>query len=158
MNRNTRIAAALALAATMALYTAAWAQQAPKPEQQIKWRQSVFQTIGWNSARIKASLDGSYNKDEVVKASATIAALANSGWSALFAPGSETGKGWRDTTTKPAFFTDTQRVAELSANFSKEANELARVAQGGDAAAVKEQYGKVTRACKACHDDFRTSN
>lgn len=39
--------------------------------------------------------------------------------------------------------------------FNKEANELAKVAAGGDAAAVKLQFGKLVDACKACHKDYR---
>jgi cytochrome c556 len=133
----------------------AWAQQAPKPEALIKWRQSAYQVIAWNNGRIKASVEGNYNKDEVIKAANTIAALANTGLGALFAPGTETGKGWHDTTVKPALFTDGKRVGELAGNFSHEANELARVALTGDPATVKEQYGKLTKTCKACHDDFK---
>ncbi|HEX3141349.1 MAG TPA: cytochrome c [Rhizobacter sp.] len=148
----------ITLATLLAASTAAWAQQAPKPEQLIKWRQSAYQTIGWNSARIKASVDGSYNKDEVLKAANAIAALANANLGVLFPAGTESGKGWRDTTVKPAFISDKARATELSNNFSKEANELAKLAQAGDPAAVKEQYGKLTRTCKACHDDFRNSN
>ena len=30
----------------------ALAQQAPKPENLIKWRQSAFQVVAWNSGRI----------------------------------------------------------------------------------------------------------
>ena len=145
-------------AAALGSASLAWSQTAPKPEQLIRWRQSAYQVIGWNSGRIKASLDGSYNKDEVVKAANTIAALANSGLGSLFPPGTETGKGWHDTTVKPALFTSGPRVGELAAAFSKEATELATVAQTGDANAVKGQYAKLTRACKACHDDFRNSN
>ena len=159
MNHCTRLLFASPLiAAVLAASTAAWSQQAPKPEQLIKWRQSAYQVIGWNSGRIKASLDGTYNKDEVAKAANTIAVLANSGLGALFAPGTDTGKGWHDTTVKPALFTQTARAGELFGSFSKEANELARVAQTGDAAAVKEQFGKLNRSCKGCHDDFRNSN
>lgn len=151
--------AAPALALTvLAASMATWAQQAsPKPEQLIKWRQSAYQVIGWNSGRIKASLDGTYNKEEVVKAANTIAALANSGLGSLFVPGTETGKGWRDTTVKPALFADGSKVGEYAAAFSTEANELARLAAAGDAAAVRAQYGKLTRTCKACHDDYRVS-
>jgi cytochrome c556 len=145
------------LTASMATSMLTWAQQAPKPEQLIKWRQSAYQVIGWNSGRIKASLDGSYNKEEVVKAANTIAALANSGLGSLFVPGTETGKGWRDTTVKPALFADGSKVREYAAAFSTEANELARLAAAGDAAAVRAQYGKLTRTCKACHDDYRVS-
>lgn len=156
MKKNTLCL--LVLAAMLGATTLAQSQQAPKPENQIKWRQSAFQTIGWSTGRIKANLDGTYNKDEVVKAAGAIAALANTNLLSLFTPGSETGKGWRDTTVKPEFFKDTARAAELNNAFAKEANELLRVAQTGDAAAVKDQHGKLTRACKACHDDFRNSN
>jgi len=151
------ISAALAAAIAAASF-GAQAQQAPKPEQLIKWRQSAYQVIGWNNGRIKASVEGSYNKDEVLRAANTIAALANAGLGSLFVAGTETGKGWHDTTAKPALFTDGSKVGELAANFSREANELARVAAGGDAAALKEQFGKLGKTCKACHDEYRVSN
>jgi cytochrome c556 len=132
-----------------------WAQQAPKPEQIIKWRQSVYQVLAWNTGRIRASVDGTFNKDEVVKAANSIAAIANSGLGALYAPGTETGKGWRETTVKPEVWTESKKVAEIAGNFTHEATELARVAQVGDAAQIKAQLGKLNATCKACHDDFR---
>jgi cytochrome c556 len=135
------------------------AQQAPKPEALIKWRQSAFQVVAWNSGRIKSSLDGTYNKEQVAKAAGVIAAIANSGLGALFAPGTETGKGWHDTTVKPELATNGARFAELGGEFAKESAELVRVAaSGADAAAVKEQFGKLQRTCKSCHDDFRNAN
>lgn len=137
----------------------AFAQQAPaKPEQQIKWRQSVYQVLGWNSGRIKANVDGQYNKDEVVRAANAIAVLANSGIGSLFGPGTETGKGWKETAAKPEFFKNSQKVGELAGNFNREANELAKVAATGDAAAVKAQFGNLGKACKACHDDFKAKD
>jgi cytochrome c556 len=129
-------------------------QQGPKPEQFIKWRQSSYQVLAWNTGRIKASLDGNFNKDEVVKASTVIAAIAGSGLGALYPAGTDTGSGWHDTRAKPELFTD-KRVAELSGDFQREAVELSKVATGGDAASVKQQFGKLTKTCKACHDDYR---
>ena len=162
---NLRLQRLLAPAAAIAMFAvfaasapAALAQQGPKPETLIKWRQSAFQVVAWNSGRIKASLDGQYNKDEVLKAANTIAAVANSGLGALFAPGTETGKGWHDTTAKPELFKDGKRFAELGASFGKEASELAALAAGGDVAAIKTQYGKLTRTCKACHDDYKAKD
>lgn len=135
----------------------AFAQQAgAKPEQQIQWRQSVYQVLGWNSGRIKANVEGQYNKDEVVRAANAIAALANSGLGSLFGPGTETGKGWKETLVKPEFFKNPQKVGELAGNFNREANELAKLAATGDAAAVKTQFGNLNKTCKACHDDFKT--
>ena len=152
---QTLVAPALAVA-VLAASVSALAQQAPKPETLIKWRQSAYQVIAWNSGRIKASVEGQYNKDEVIKAANAIAALGNAGVGSLFAPGTEQGKGWHDTTAKAEVFKDNKRFAELGANFSKEANELATVAASGDAAAVKVQYTKLTRTCKSCHDDFKS--
>lgn len=149
-----RIAAAVLALSALGAATTAMAQQAPKPEQLIKWRQSAYQVMAWNTGRIKANVEGQFNKDDVVKAANTIAALANSGLGALYAPGTETGKGWRETTVKPELFSD-KKAGEAAGNFNKEANELARVAQLGDLNTIKAQLAKVQGTCKACHDDFR---
>ena len=151
----------LILAATLALVFAgtAIAQQAPKPENLIKWRQSAFQVVAWNSGRIKSSLDSGYNKEQVLKAATAIAAIANSGLGSLFPTGTETGKGWHDTTVKPELFANSAKFAELGGDFGKESSELVRVvSSGADAAAVKEQFGKLQKTCKSCHDDFRNAN
>lgn len=159
MKKRLKIILSPALAvAILASSAGVFAQQAPKPESLIKWRQSAFQVVAWNSGRIKASVDGQYNKEEVQKAANSIAAIANSGLGALFAPGTEQGKGWHDTTAKPELFKDGKHFAELGANFGKEANELAALAATGDPAAVKVQFGKLQRTCKACHDDFKSKD
>lgn len=125
-----------------------------KPEQQIKWRQSAMQVLKWNMERIKGNLDGSYNKDQVSQAANLIQAVANGGQGSLYAPGTEKGTGWHPTHVKAEFFTDVEKVREVGGAFNKEANELARVAASGDAAAVKAQFGKLGQSCKACHDKF----
>ncbi|MGM9485496.1 c-type cytochrome [Roseateles sp. NT4] len=143
---------------TLLLAASAQAQQAPKPEQLIKWRQSAYQVIGWNTGRVKANVDGTYNKDDVIRAANTIAAVANGGLPTLFAAGTDSGKGWHDTSVKATLFSDAAGAAAAQAAFGKEANELARVAQGGDVAAVKAQLAALQKTCKACHDDYRNSN
>ncbi|MDR7272657.1 cytochrome c556 [Pelomonas saccharophila] len=147
----------LLLAAAL-LASSAHAQQTPKPEQLIKWRQSAYQVIGWNTGRVKANVDGVYNKDDVIRAANTIAAVANGGLPTLFAAGTDSGKGWHDTSVKATLFSDAAGAAAAQAAFGKEANELARVAQGGDVAAVKAQLAALQKTCKACHDDYRNSN
>ena len=151
------ILAALTLA-TLGLSLSTQAQQAPKPEQLIKWRQSAFSLLAWNNSRIKANVEGSYNKEEVVKAANSTAAIANSGLGALFAAGTETGKGWHETNAKPALFAADSKVGEYSAAFAKEATELAHLAATSDQAHVKEQFGKLGRTCKACHDDYKSKD
>jgi cytochrome c556 len=150
------VAAALVLATTGAALAQ---QQPPKPEQLIKWRQSAFQVVAWNSGRIKANLDAGYNKDQVLRSANLIAAIANSGLGSLFPAGTETGKGWHDTTVKAEAFSNLAKFAEHGGDFAKESSELVRVVSaGGDAAAVKDQFGKLQKTCKSCHDDFRNAN
>jgi cytochrome c556 len=129
-----------------------------KPEDAIKWRQSAYSTMGWSMSRIKANLEGTYNKDEVVKAANVIQAIANSGMGALYPAGSDKGTGWEATRVKPEFFTNKDGVGKVAMAFNKEANEMAKVAATGDAAAVKEQWGKLGGACKGCHEDFKAKN
>lgn len=152
------IAAAVLVAAIAGASITVYAQQAPKPEALIKSRQSALQYIAWNLGRIKASLDGTYNKDDVSKAANAIAGIANSGLSSLFATGTEQGKGWHETAAKPELFKESKRAGDLFDDFAKESTELAKLAANGDAAAVKGQFGKVGKACKTCHDDFRTKD
>jgi len=149
----------LLLAAALAITGTALAQQAPKPENLIKWRQSAFQVVAWNAGRIKASLDAGYDKDQVLRSANAIAAIANSGLGSLFPAGTETGKGWHDTTVKADAFTSPAKFAEHGGAFARESGELVRlVSSGADAAAVKDQFGKLQKTCKSCHDDFRNAN
>lgn len=143
--------AALVLAS---LAGAVLAQQL-KPEEMIKTRKAGFTVMAWNMGKIKANLDGDFNKDQVAAAANAVAGVANSGWSVLFAPGTDKEIGGEKTRVKPEFFQQPDKVRELGMNLRKEASELARVAATGDKAAVQAQFGKTGAACKACHDDFR---
>ena len=126
-----------------------------KPEDAIKFRQSGYTFMAWNMGRIKMNVEGQFNKDEVVKAANAIQAIANSGMGALYPAGSDHGTGWEKTRVKPEFFSNKEGVGKVAVAFVKEANEMAKVAAAGDAAATKEQLGKLSGTCKACHDDFK---
>ena len=130
------------------------AQVVGKMEDQIRWRQSAYHTMAWSMARIKANVDGTFNKDQVAEAANVIQALANSRMGALFQPGSDKGKGWKETRLKSEFF-GSPDLGQIAGNFNAAANEMAKVAAGGDAGAVRAQFGKLGASCKACHDKFR---
>ena len=53
--------------------------QALKPEEMIKFRKSGYSFMSWNMGKIKANLDGTFNKDQVAAAASVVAAVANSG-------------------------------------------------------------------------------
>ncbi len=129
--------------------------QALKPEEMIKFRKAGYSFMSWNMGKIKANLEGNFNKDQVAAAANLVAATANSGMGALFGPGTDKEVAGEKTRVKPEFFEQPDKVRELAMNFAKEANELAKIAATGDAAAVKAQFGKTGGTCKACHDEFR---
>jgi len=150
---NKMAAAALSL---VVLSGAALAQV--KPEDAITFRQSGYKFMAWNMGRIKANLDGQFNKDEVIQAANVIQAIAGSGMGKLYLPGTDKGKGWKDTEVKPELFTDKEGVGKVAKAFNEAANEMAKVAAGGDAAAVKAQFGELGKACKGCHEKFRVDD
>lgn len=155
---SMKLAIARTAVALAALGMAAGASAQMKPEDMIKFRQSGYAFMAWNMGKIKAQvIDGSvaYDKAQVEAAANVIAAVANSGMGALYAPGTDEGKGWEETRLKSAFFQEPDKVKEIAINFVKQANALKEVAAGGDQAAIKAQFGEVGKACKACHERYR---
>ena len=151
MKKMTQIALALSLAVA-----AGSASAQMKPEDAIKFRQSAYGFMAWNMGKIKAQLDApNFNKDEAAKAAHAVAVVANSGMGALYLPGTDKGVGWKETRLKPEFFQQQDEVKKLATAFNQAANELDKVAQTGDKAALLAQFGKTGETCKACHDKFR---
>ncbi|MEI7429291.1 MAG: cytochrome c [Betaproteobacteria bacterium] len=152
-----KIIAALVLSS---LAGAVFAQQTMKPEDMIKYRKAGYSFMSWNMGKIKANLDGTFNKEQVIAAATLIQATANSGMSALYGPGSDKDVGDQKTRVKPEFFQPQHqdKLKEVAGNFNREANELAKVAATGDVAAIKAQFGKTGGSCKGCHDEFRKAD
>jgi cytochrome c556 len=143
--------------ALLATIVAGSALAQAKPEAAIKYRQAGYVYMAWNMSKLKTLLETpeAFNKDQAIAAANTIQAIANSGMGALYVPGSDKGKGFEPTRAKAEIFTDKEGVGKVAVAFNKEANELAKVAATGDAAALKVQLGKVGETCKGCHDKFR---
>jgi hypothetical protein len=96
-------ALAIGVILSVAPVTPVQAQQV-RVETFIKWRQSAYQVMSWCTSRIRANMEGQFNRDEVVKAAILLNALANSGMSGLYPPGTESGSGWHETTARPDIF------------------------------------------------------
>jgi cytochrome c556 len=140
--------------ALTAISGTALAQVVGKTEDQIRWRQSAYTTMAWSMARIKANIEGNFNKEQVVEAANVIQAIANSKMGALYQPGSDKGKGWEDTRLKPEFFTDKETLGKVAGAFNKAANDMAKAA-GSDQLAVTDAFDALGKSCKGCHDSFK---
>ncbi len=139
------------------LSTAYSASFAGQIEDQIRFRQSAYSFAAWNLAKIKNQVQhpDTFNKEQVGAAASAIAAIAGSDLNSLYGPGTEQGAGWQKTRVKPDYFQKPDEVKKLTEDFRKESLELVKLASGGDVAAVKTQFGKVSQTCKSCHDSFR---
>lgn len=126
-----------------------------KPEEAIKYRQSGYGFMAWNMQRIKANVEGKFDKEDVIKAANAIQAIANSGMGALYLPGTDKGTGWEASRAKPEVWTEKEKLGKAAMAFNKEANEMAKVAATGNSDSVKEQLGRLSGTCKGCHDDFK---
>jgi cytochrome c556 len=123
-----------------------------KPEDAIKYRQSVMFLIGQHFTRMGAMVKGevSYNKEVFEKNAAIVELLYQLPLEAFRVPGSDKGSSMNaDALAQKDKFT--QMHAETEAALAK----LAATAKGGDLGAIKSQFGAAGASCKACHQAYR---
>ncbi len=144
----TKIAIA---AGAAALATTAMAQ--PKPEQFVKQRQSALALIGWYFSPLGAVAKGErpFNKDEAVRATSNLVVLSKMPWEGFVAGTENVG----NTKAKPEVWSKPAEFKKAGENMQAEVAKLAQLANAGDEAGFKKQFGAVGGSCKACHDDFR---
>ncbi|MFZ1643859.1 MAG: cytochrome c [Candidatus Contendobacter sp.] len=138
----------------MGVLTAANAADA-KPEDAVKYRQSVYTIIGWNFKPIGAMMKGEIPFDAAAVARhAQYVEMMSKAAPEGFSKG--TGPDVvKDTEAKPEIWTKWSEFETKMTNFQQEATKLVEVARGGDEKAIKAQFGKTAETCKACHKEFR---
>lgn len=60
------------------------------------------------------------------------------------------------TRAKPEIWSRPQDFEAAQKLFAEQAKKLSSAAASGEVAAVRAQFGEVGKACKNCHDNFRT--
>jgi cytochrome c556 len=137
-------AASLMMSASLAI------AQFQKPEDAIKYRQSVFTVLANSFGKIGAVVKGEapYNKDEVAKNAAIVATLSPLPWQA-FGPGTEGGKA------QAGVWSDNAKFKAGSEKMQLAVADLNKAAQSGDLESIKKAFGAASQTCKGCHDDFK---
>lgn len=139
--------------ASLALCTATGTFAQVKPEDEIRYRQSVMNVIGRafgpmvNMAQNKTP----YNKDVVAKNTQVIETLSGLPWNS-FGPGTEKGA---PTKADMKVWSDASKFKNGADKMQQEVTKLGQTVKGGDEKAILAQVGEVGKACKGCHDDFR---
>jgi cytochrome c556 len=134
-----------------ATYTAFAAD--PKPEDEVKYRQSVFNVIGRNCGLLGTFVKGEkpFDQAAAVKAANVVASLSTLPFGS-FGPGTDVGTHKSD----PKIWTETGKFKEAADNFKSEVSKLPASANSLDT--LKVQFGAVAKTCKSCHDEFRVKD
>jgi cytochrome c556 len=145
-----RPAILLALASALAAPAQA---QFRKPEDAVKYRQSVMFTMGNHFySRLGPMANGRvpFDAKAVAENADVVASLSRLPWIA-FPPGTENlGK----TDAKPAIWTEQAKFKDLSDKMVAEVQKLQAASRTGDVEAFKAAYRATGNSCKACHDAF----
>lgn len=152
LRRAATGAATIALLLTAPILAAA---EISKFEEQIRYRKAVMTMLKWHSEKIAMALKNpqSLNREDVANSAILMETLSHLSLEG-FVPGSYEG----ETKAKADIWTDWGRFKMLAEKFSAETAKLRERAKLGDASAVKVQLREVSKACKACHDDFKSSS
>ena len=149
MKKITLLALAGFIAATATTATA----QFRKPEDAIKYRQSVMTVQGrafYGSIGGMASGRTPYDPKVAADSAELVVMLAKLPWTA-FGPGTDKGA---PTDAKPAIWTDPGKFKELADKMQAETVKLAAAAKTGNLDNLKSAYAATRETCKACHDAF----
>ncbi len=130
-------------------------QAAEKPEDVVKYRQSVYNIIGWNFKPIGAMMKGEtpFDAAAVARHAQYVEMLSKA-----LPEGFTKGTGpdvVKNTEAKAEVWSKSAEFDSKMKDFQQESAKLAEVAKGGDQAAIKAQFGKTAETCKACHKEFR---
>ncbi|MBK8510331.1 MAG: cytochrome c [Candidatus Competibacter sp.] len=151
---NKQLALMLAGGILSAGVLAAYAAEG-KPEDTVKYRQSVYNIIGWNFKPMGAMAKGEMPFDAAAVARhAQYVEMMSKALPEGFAKG--TGPdAVKNTEAKAEIWTKPAEFDTKLKDFQQEAAKLTEVAKGGEEKAIKAQIGKTAETCKACHKEFR---
>jgi len=145
----------IVLAASLSLLATGLQADDIKPEKAIEYRQSVYNVMGWHFKTMGAMVKGEmpFNKEVFAKKAEIVAFMSP-------LPGEGFIKGTSSTDipeskAKAILWEKMDDVKAKSQDSQKETKALAEIAKAGDEKAIKEQFGKTAKTCKACHDDYR---
>jgi len=142
------------IAAGAALTSLSAAAQFQKPEDAIKYRQSVMTVMANHLSRVGAMAQGKAPFDAKVAAdnAAVVVVMSKLPWVAF---GEGTDKGM-PTRAKPEIWKDQAKVKDLATKMMTEAEKFEAAAKTGNLDTIKAAVGDLGKTCKACHDDYRS--
>ena len=129
------------------------AAQFAKPEDAIKYRQSVMTVMTAHFGRISAVVQGKvpYDAKATADNAAIVLTMSRLPFTA-FVEGSDKGG---NTKAKPEIWKEMDKFQAGGKDLQEQAAKLDAAAKSGNLDAVKAAFGDTGKACKACHDNFK---
>lgn len=123
-------------------------------EEAIDYRSGIMEVMGWNMKRMGAVIKGKarYDQATFARTARDLNATAHLDVLAGFPEDSDEGD---DTDAKSEIWLDWENFTAKLDRLRKETDSLTRVSASGDLDAIKAQFGKVGKACKGCHKEYR---
>jgi cytochrome c556 len=145
-----KIKQSLIAAAVLSMAAFSAHAQFAKPEDAIKYRQSVLTVQARAFAGINAMNRGDvpFNAATAQSQAHVIATLATLPWAAF-------GGGTNNAKTKAEIWSDAAGFKASSDKYVAAANALETAAKTGNADQVKTAWGALAGTCKQCHDAYR---
>ena len=141
----------LAACVAVAASGAAWA--AAEPDEAIKYRKSVMQSVGGHTGVVAAIIQGKAGAPDALVPHAR--GLFLSATTALEAFRQDTaGQGREETTAKGDVWSDWAEFESKMHDFVNASERMVEMAETGNAGGRELQA--LGGTCKACHDNFRT--
>ncbi|HEX5628922.1 MAG TPA: cytochrome c, partial [Usitatibacteraceae bacterium] len=129
------------------------AQQGPKPESEIRYRQSVMNVTGRAMGPMGAMAQGKapFNAALAQKNSALVETMLGLPWGS-FGPGTEKGA---PTKADLKVWKEADKFRQSAEAAQKAAAGLVAAAKTGEEGKFKAAFGELGKACSSCHDDFQ---
>lgn len=141
-----------ALLAMAGLTTVPAHAQFSKPEDALKYRQSVMFLQGQHMGRINAALKAERPDLQSVAGNAATLDTLNKLFFTAFPEGSDM---FANTRAKPEIWKNSARFKELADKLNTDVGRLLAAARSNDLAATRSAFSTAAGTCKSCHDDFR---
>jgi len=148
-----RIAASLALAAAAIAFAAPASAQFQKPEDAVKYRQSVMTVMANHFGRIGAMVNGRVPYDAKVATdnAEIVSMMSHLPWAGFAFPGADK----ISKQAKPEIWTDPAKFKETNEKLTAEPAKLVAAAKTNSLDNLKAAFQSTANTCKGCHDNFR---
>lgn len=145
--------ASLALAASAFALCASASAQFAKPEDALKYRQSVMFVMSQHFGRIGAMVNGKapYDPAAAAQNAEVVAMMSHLPWPGFGAAYNEL----KPTKAKPEVWSDAARFKENSEKLQDATAKLVAAAKTDNLDNLKTAFGQTGQTCKGCHDNFR---